>query len=491
MEGERVVVKSAAELAADKERAELLAELDALGGADSVESTAQSASDDALLEPQSDAPPKRRGRPPGSGTGQPRARRTSLSDSPLANPNTAIHLLAQQVQNYLYFPEPDPLYVVLGTLAGNMMKGNPIWMMLVGSPSSGRTLVLETLEHIEGIHIIGAIKSPSSLISGVSKKDVVKGATGGILRSIGDHGMMVMKDFTSMLSMPREAMAESIGALREIYDGRYSRPLGADGGRVLEWTGKVGFIGACTPELDRHSKAIGDLGERWVYYRYVSDDGEDYGKTMKALANRNPKAMMEELRSRVGSFIGTLNAEWNSQGGMDSRELTQREASKVYALAAIVTSVRSGAPRDWGTREINGFAVKEGSARVGTVLGQLYLGLEAIGLAEGERWRIVQKVAMDSAPQLRMAVVLAIRASKTLEGYQAPITQKAIRSYMGGGIGKLTVKETIQVLVLHNVVQRYNAKEARMDVGEDEDGVNAGYGLTDWAEGLFLKAGIR
>lgn len=334
--------------------------------------------------------------------------RASLSTSPLARPASLIHMLAGKVQEYLYFPTPDPLYVVLGCIAANMMQGVPVWVMLVGVPASGRTVLLESLANVPKVHIIGAIKSPSALLSGVAQKDKSKHATGGILRQIGARGMMVMKDFTSMLSMPREPMAESIGALREIYDGRWSRPLGTEGGRVLEWRGKLGFLGACTPALDRHYSVTGELGERWMYYRYAETDG--YGETIKALGVENPEQMMEELRTLVCDFMSTLDVTWddNGSGGSVRRSLTSKEKNRLYAIASVAVAARSPVPRDTRTHEVMDIAQKEAPTRLSSALGQMYLGLEAIGLEEGERWQVICRLALDSAPQIRTRIVLAL-----------------------------------------------------------------------------------
>lgn len=332
--------------------------------------------------------------------------RGNLSTSPLSRPGSLIHMLASRVQEYLYFPSPEPLYVVLGTIAANMMQGVPVWVMLVGPPSSGRTIMLEAMANVPKLHIVGAIKGPSALLSGTGKKDTAKTATGGLLRQIGSRGMMVMKDFTSMLSMAREPLGEAIGALREIYDGRWSRPLGADGGKILEWKGKIGFLGACTPAIDRHHSVTSELGERWVYYRYAETDG--YGETIKALGVENPHAMMEELRDLMLSFVQTLELTWDDEG-TPKRGLTDKEKNRLYAISSVTVAARSSVPRHPHTLEIVDIVSKEAPTRLSAALGQLYLGLEYIGLDAEEAWGIVGRIALDSVPQMRAKILITLR----------------------------------------------------------------------------------
>lgn len=407
--------------------------------------------------------------------------RGNLSGSPLARPKTLIHMLATQVQEYLYFPVPDPLYVVLGTVAANMLQGVPVWIMLVGPPSSGRTVLLESLAKVPRIHIIGAIKSPSALLSGVAQKDKSKAATGGVLRQIGARGMMVMKDFTSMLSMPREPLAESIGALREMYDGRWSRPLGTEGGRVLEWKGKIGFLGACTPTLDRHYSVTGELGERWIYYRYSETDG--YGETIKALGIENPEQMMEELRDLILSFMQTLELSWD---GTEKRQLTDAEKNRLYAIASVTVAARSPVPRDPKTHEVVDIAQKEAPTRLSSALGQLFLGLEAIGLDSDEAWGIVARMALDSAPQIRARVLLTLKDVHTFFGDMKAggLTMREVRDVLR--CSTRTTALVCEDLAIHGLVEKIEKKTQRMDTRTPEETVGAGIvRLTTWGRKQF------
>ena len=328
--------------------------------------------------------------------------RAQLSDSPLARQDELVHTLASQVQEYLYFPSPDPLYVVLGTLAGNMISGKPLWLMLVGPPSSGRTVMLETLQEVPKVFTVGALKGVQTLLSGSPQKDWAKGAKGGLLNEIGcDGGVLCMTDFTRMLSMERAPQGEVISALRDMFDGKYERPIGGEGGRKLHWSGRLGFLGAVTNAIDQHSHLIRDLGERWVYYRYPESDG--YGEVMKSLSVTDPRLMMSELRGYVRNFVDAVGLDWRKDERR--REFTKREMNRIFEVAALGACLRTGVPRDWRTKEIIDKSQKELPTRLANGLGQLYLGLERIGISEDERWRLVSKVAFDSAPQIRIAIV--------------------------------------------------------------------------------------
>ena len=326
----------------------------------------------------------------------------------MSNPRRQlVHALAAEVQEWLYYPDPQPLYVTLGVVAANMMLGYPVWMMLVGAPSSGRTLVLDTLKDLPKLHYTDNITGVSALMSGTSKKDRVKAATGGLMPKIGLRGMIIMEDFTNVLSMSHEPMKEVIGAFRRIFDGEWVREVGSDGGSTLHWgakaaggPGRVGFLGACTPKIDEHHGMIQELGQRWMYYRFPQTDGT--GECKAALKVRNREQMMRELQSMVHGFFESIGLGWDN---VEPRALEPREEDRLTAMAQLVTAVRTSVPRDFRTKEIVGVAAIEGPTRLVQCLGQLFLALEWIGLDEEDRWGVIGKVAMDSAPVLRSAAV--------------------------------------------------------------------------------------
>jgi hypothetical protein len=79
-------------------------------------------------------------------------------------------------------------------------------------------------------------------------------------------GLVVLKDMGSILSMRADNKAEVLAALREIYDGSWTRYVGADGGRSLHWQGKVGLLAGATPVLDRHH-TVSPMGESFLRCR--------------------------------------------------------------------------------------------------------------------------------------------------------------------------------------------------------------------------------
>ena len=148
---------------------------------------------------------------------------------------------------WLHIPDPSPLCAVLGTVAANRLEGDAVWLLLVGPPGGGKSELLTALSSLPDVHAAATL-TEASLLSGTPKREHDKAAKGGLLRTIGDFGIIVAKDFGSVLSMNRDARSALLAALREVYDGSWTRHVGTDGGKTLSWAGKVRLVGGCTPD---------------------------------------------------------------------------------------------------------------------------------------------------------------------------------------------------------------------------------------------------
>ena len=138
-----------------------------------------------------------------------------------------------------------------------------------------------------------AVITEAALLSGTAKRDRAKNATGGLLRQIGEFGILLAKDFTSVLSQNHDTAKPAMAALREIYDGRWDRPVGTDGGKTLHWHGKCGFIGGVTPSYDRYSTIVNTLGDRFLLLRLPEVDAAKQAQAALKAAQHEQKMRAE------------------------------------------------------------------------------------------------------------------------------------------------------------------------------------------------------
>jgi hypothetical protein len=176
------------------------------------------------------------------------------------------------------------------------------------------------------------------LLSGTSKKERAANASGGLLREIGEHGTLVLKDFTSILSMNRDTRAALLAALREIFDGRWSRHVGTDGGQTLNWHGKLAVIACCTTAIDRAHAVTATMGERFLLCRLPPDDNDDIAARALAQAGHEHEMRHALIEGVRGLFTDGLPHEPKAR--------TRGELKRLVRLARLVALSRSPVERD-------------------------------------------------------------------------------------------------------------------------------------------------
>lgn len=345
-------------------------------------------------------------------------------------------------REHLYLPDPSPVQVVLGTVVANLLPGDPVWLLLVGPPSSGKTELLAPLSSLKYVHELSTF-TPAGLLSGSRSRR--PGATGGLLAEVGKFGIIVCKDFTSLLSEPAQTRSELLAALREIYDGSWVRHLGADGGRVLSWSGKTGLLAAVTETIERHTADIGAMGERFIFYRMPPLGDEERLDQARAAARNagRQQEMRAELAKAVSSFLGDIRLP------DEPPALTEDGQEVLVLLADLATRCRSSVERDKRDREIELVPQSEAAARMQAVLVQLVRALRLIGVEDDDIGRLAGQVALDSMSKARRATVELLIG---LERVSKP-TAMAIADSLG--LPTPVVSRTLQDLAAHGVVERH------------------------------------
>lgn len=340
-------------------------------------------------------------------------------------------------RRWLYLPDPGALYASLGAVAANLLPGDPVWLLLVGPPGCGKTEMIAPLGGLPYVHP-AAVVSPAALLSGTPRKDQENGATGGLLHQVGEFGLILVKDLTSILSMHREARAEALAALREVYDGRYDRPIGTGGGRVLTWQGKCGLVAGCTPTIDRHHGVMAAMGERFAFYRLDVDEPKKQAR--RRLENRGRETeMRRELAAAVAAVLEPAVA-------ATPCPTFEQDVERIVAWSNFAVWARTGVERDGYDREVQLMPSREAPGRLAGVLGAMHTGLAAIGVSEQAAWRIVTKLASDSVPDLRRRLLGHLR---TARGGLFTADLVALT-----GIPKTTAERTLEDLALLDLVDR-------------------------------------
>lgn len=360
---------------------------------------------------------------------------------------TALEDCIATYQKWLYMPDVGALLVMLAAVVANRTEGDPVWVLFVGPPGYGKTELLNGLTGLPDIHLAATITEPA-LLSGTPRKDKPSSAKGGLLREIGDFGIIVLKDFGSILSMHRETRAAVLAALREVYDGSWTRHVGVDGGRTLHWDGKIGLIAGCTPTIDGHHSVMASMGERFVLYRLPEVNPSAQAK--RALSHSGQEKVMR------GELIRDVNRALE-QADFRNLKGNAGDDDRLVNIAELAVKCRSAVERDTYNREILLIPGAEAPGRLALVLRRLLNAFRALGVDEEVAWQELTKTALDSIPAIRRAVMVALFPVVDSETSALAVTL---------GYPTTTTRRTLEDLAAHGLVERASNGAGKADQWE-------------------------
>ena len=215
------------------------------------------------------------------------------------------------------------------------------------------------------------------------------------MRQVGNPGLLCLKDFTSTLTMRPENKAEVLGALREIYDGKWTRHLGTDGGRTLA-LGRQARPRVRLHRRDRYA-ALGRRRARQPLPAVAAGAGQGpvCAGRFKHVGGKTA-AMRRELADSVNALFAAPRP--------DPQELAEDEIERFERVTELVVRLRGAVERDRYRRELDAIYGAEGPARIGLSLERLLAGLDALGVERKIAFDVVMSVALDSTPPLRRSI---------------------------------------------------------------------------------------
>ncbi len=343
--------------------------------------------------------------------GQPDAIRQAL----LEEQHNSIDKVKEAFGKWLLLRDPFLLEVILGAVVANLLGADPLWLFIVAPPSSAKTEILNSLRGLSFIYSLSSL-TPQTLISGQ------KGADASLLPKLNGK-TLTMKDFTTVLTMHREARGQILAQLREVYDGSYAKSFGT--GEEKRWEGHVGLIAGVTEAIDSHTAVHSILGERFILYRpqtYVEDRKQIARKAMENVGAE--KSMRKALQDTVEGFIRSL-------GALEGTGVAMSEAVKetVATLADLTAKGRVAVPRDGYSRQVLYTPQPETPARLAKQFALLARG---IAIVRGRREvtkddvAVIRRVAEDTMLRQRV-LILKVLAKTSSEWTETKTIAQEIR----------------------------------------------------------------
>jgi len=165
------------------------------------------------------------------------------------------------MHKWFYIEDDSYVDVIFGAMFANRIDAHPVWLHIVGPPGCGKTVVLDSLEGHPSVYALGTLTA-RTLASG---KIQDPGEEDPSLLPKLRNKVLVIKDFTAMLTARYEDVVEISGQLRDVFDGSFRAVFGT--GKDIRYEVKFGLISAVTEALYDHIKMLAGLGERFLVYQ--------------------------------------------------------------------------------------------------------------------------------------------------------------------------------------------------------------------------------
>lgn len=157
--------------------------------------------------------------------------------------------------------DDDLVEVVLAAyISKEIERRNPIWLMLVGNPSSNKTQLVTLLSKTPDTVMLDVLTT-NPFISGLGKKDNPQ----DLLPQL-NGSCFIVKDYTSFFGRSEETVKQLLSDLVSIYDGTFSKHSGARG--TVKYEASFSHIGCVTPMgLNMRQRYMNMVGPRFLVVR--------------------------------------------------------------------------------------------------------------------------------------------------------------------------------------------------------------------------------
>ncbi|MBP6945188.1 hypothetical protein KBD61_04530 [Patescibacteria group bacterium] len=158
--------------------------------------------------------------------------------------------------------DPAILDLVIATyVSAKLGTAPPIWLMLVGAPSSFKTELVRLIDLPE-IYSLDTL-SENAFASGYIRPD---GSDPEDLLPLLNGKCFVVKDLTTLFSLKEDTVKKILGDLTSIFDGKYEKFTATRG--HVSYLSQFSMVGCITPAvLSQHHRYMHQLGGRFFFVR--------------------------------------------------------------------------------------------------------------------------------------------------------------------------------------------------------------------------------
>ena len=293
-------------------------------------------------------------------------------------------------------PDLECLRASLSVYQSHFASDSPIWMFLLGPPSTGKSeLCIYPLTSQEQIVQVSTI-TESSFISAFDPKC-------GILPNLNGkpkNGVLLFSDFSNFLALTPEVRSKLQAQMREIYDGKYQKHAGNQKS-AIEWEGKVSILAACTPDLERYWTLENSLGDRFLQIRLKPPDPDSIYPYMEKQQTIGKAQLQKKTQRLIDQFLEDVSD--HPEVAPPSTELNKY----IFQLTNICVSLRQAVHHDF-RGEATGVGTKEGTprfARMAINLAKTHAKIFGRTSLKPSDNRLMKRVLLDTCPSRRLHII--------------------------------------------------------------------------------------
>jgi hypothetical protein len=303
-----------------------------------------------------------------------------------------------------YLEDDMILDIICATAISTKLRCDPVWLLIIGGSSSGKSELINTLNKVQFNHPISSM-TENTFLSNMRTSD---GKEASLLHRIGVNGMITMKDYTSILAMRNEKRELIVSQMREIYDGKLDKEAG--NGNPQHWEGKINWIGAVTDSVYLKEDESAGMGRRTINYIMPQQDRK---KTTKAARLNN--ADIGEKRDRLQSVFSEYIMQMIESMEGVLPDIDDELADELVNLADFTTISRTPTERNY-----RGELILVPDAEMPMRVFHMFQTFAKVlafmngGTISEDQKRILYKLAMDSIPKQRMLTLRVLTKYKSV-----------------------------------------------------------------------------
>lgn len=366
----------------------------------------------------------------------------------------------EAVRRYLDISEGEEAFV-LAALAAGVSKAltdeEPLWLMLVGAPSGGKTEAIRLLDGVTQLRVDELTRAGMLSWSLGGKK----AKPAGILTRIPPIALLTISDFSTVITASdREGRARMFGMLRVVYDGHVYRGIGGEPsgeGDQLEWDGHLTLVAGATPVIDTHSSFEGALGERWVMLRLPeSDVARALQRARYAVERRDVPTYRKNAQDHARDLV--LEARKRIPANLEPELI-----ARIVSLSVFVSHARTGVQHEGSGkyRVIVGVPTPEEPTRLVGQLTRFARCALALGLPADAALTLTTTLATDSVPLARMRALRAV-AESDAGARVSDVHRALVRGNRWAAIWELDALESIGMVTVDGSPRDEDANAHRL-----------------------------